>query len=192
MGAANGIVAGQAGPPGSELAQDGARPASCARGDPGRAQLPSDMPAAHTARQPAQPVTVPSHLAVVLGGPARSPRAYRVEAPGRLLRVWALLSAGSEELHQVQLPPAALPRLQRQLRAATTELQRSLSPALAGELSRLLRHDGTEPVTIGKLRIEYATVLGWTGGLVIAMLNQLEQHNAAAIQAAARPASASS
>jgi len=34
-----------------------------------------------------------------------------VQAPDRLLRVWALLSAASEELHKVKLPRAAVPLL---------------------------------------------------------------------------------
>jgi hypothetical protein len=118
-------------------------------------------------------VAVPSRPAVVRDGQAGSPRDCRIEAPDRLLRVWALLSASSEELHKVSLPPAALPRLQRQLRAATAELQRSVSPTLAAELGRLVRCDG--PPTAGELRIEYASLLGWTGGLVISMLEQLEQ-----------------
>ncbi len=69
-------------------------------------------------------VTVPVRPAVVLGGPAGSPCACRVEEPDRLLRVWGMLSASS-----------------------------------------------------GELRIEYASLVGWASGLVIAMLDQLHGGN---------------
>jgi Protein of unknown function (DUF2587) len=131
--------------------------------------------------QPGRPtavtVTVPSRPAVVLRGPAGSPSACRVEGPARLLRVWGMLSAASEELHKVKLPPRAVTRLQRQLKAAIAELEQSVSPALVGELNYLTRQNGTAPATISELRIEYATLLGWTSGLVIAMLDQLQQGN---------------
>jgi hypothetical protein len=110
---------------------------------------------------------------IELGGPAGTPRACRVEDPGRLLRVWALLNAASEELHQAGMPPAAVAMLHRKLQDDMSELQRSLSPELAGELGRLMSQDDTAPATADELRIEYATLLGWTGGLVVAMLDQL-------------------
>ena len=55
-----------------------------------------------------------------------------------------------------------------------------MSPALRGELDHLTRHDGTVPATTSELRIEYASLVGWTGGLVIviAMLDQLQQGSA--------------
>jgi proteasome activator-like protein len=138
--------------------------------------------AAQPRYQPAGPtavaVTVPSRPVVVLGGPAGSPCACRVEEPDRLLRVWGMLSAGSEELHKVTLPPRAVARLQEQLKTATAELEQSVSPALAGELDDLTRHNGTVPATLSELRVEYASLLGWTSGLVIAMLGQLQQSNA--------------
>jgi hypothetical protein len=138
----------------------------------------SGAKAGNSGRQPAglTTVMVPSRPAVVLGGPAGSPSAYRVEEPGRLLRVWGMLNAASDELHNVKLQPGAVPRLQRQLKAAIAELRRSVSPALAGELDRL-RRDDTAPATTGELRIVYATLLGWTGGLTVAMLDQLQQGN---------------
>jgi Bacterial proteasome activator len=139
----------------------------------------SGAKAGQSGRQPAglTTVMVPSRPAVVLGGPAGSPSACRVEEPDRLFRVWGMLNAASDELHKVELQPGAVPRLQRQLKAAIAELQRSVSPALAGELDRLTRPDDTAPATTGELRIVYAALLGWTGGLVIAVLDQLQQGN---------------
>ena len=122
-------------------------------------------------------VTVPTHPVVVFGGPAGASDACRVEEPDRLLRVWGMLSAASEELHKVELPPEAMARLQRQLKTATAELEQSVSPALAGELDYLTRENDTIPATTGELRIEYASLLGWTSGLVIAMLDGLHQGN---------------
>jgi hypothetical protein len=92
--------------------------------------------------------------------------------------MWALLSAADEELHQVKLPPGALPRLQRQLETARAELERSVSPTLADELHHLTTWD-EGPQGPDELRVECAALLGWAGGLVIAMLTQLE---AAAVQ----------
>jgi proteasome activator-like protein len=126
-------------------------------------------------------VMVPSRPAVVLGGLAGSPCAYRVEEPDRLLRVWGMLSAASDELHKVKLPPEAVAGLQRQLKAAIAELERSVSPALAGELDYLTRQNDTTLATASELRVEYASLLGWTGGLVIAMLDQLLQGNVGVI-----------
>ena len=141
----------------------------------------SGAAAAQPGRQPAGPTavtaTVPSRPVVMLGGPAGSPCAYRVEEPDRLLRVWGMLSAASDELHKVKLPSGAVARLQQQLKATIAELEQAISPALAGELDHLTRH-GTVPATTSELRIEYASLLGWTGGLVIAMLDRLQQDNA--------------
>ncbi|MGE5291155.1 MAG: hypothetical protein ACM3ML_28945 [Micromonosporaceae bacterium] len=58
------------------------------------------------------------------------------------------------------------------LEAASAELERSVSPQLAQELHRLVRWDEAT-AGIGELRIEYASVLGWTSGLVITMLKKL-------------------
>jgi len=118
-------------------------------------------------------VTVP-RLAVVLGRPADASRICRVDAPGRVLRIWALLYHADDELHQASLPPAAAPRLQRQLDALTGELERSVSPELAGELRHLIRHSQAAAPTADELRVEYASLLGWTGALVIEMLSQIE------------------
>ncbi len=121
------------------------------------------------------PVVPGSSLVVVPGSPAEARRGYRVQAPGRVLRMWSLLSAADGELHQVQLPPGAAARLYRQLQAVTAELERSVSPALAGELHDLTRCGGIAAPTAADLRAEYATVLGWAGGLVIGMLSQIEE-----------------
>lgn len=106
--------------------------------------------------------------------------------------MWGALSAASDELHKVKLQPGALPRLQRQLQAATAELRRPVSPALAGELDRLTHQGGIAPATTGELRIEYATLLGWTGGLVITMLDQLQQGGADTIAQPSPPARSTS
>jgi len=120
-----------------------------------------------------QAVTAP-RLAVVLGRPADASSICRVDAPGRVLRIWALLNDADKELHQVSLPPAAAPRLQRQLNALTGELEPSVSPALAGELRHLIRKGQAAAPTADELRVEYASLLGWTGALVIEMLSQIE------------------
>ena len=120
-----------------------------------------------------QAVTAP-RLAVVLGRPADASRICRVEAPGRVLRIWELLIHADDELHQASLPPAAAPRLQRQLDALTGELERSVSPALAGELRHLVRHSQAAVPTADELRVEHASLLAWTGALVIEMLSQIE------------------
>jgi proteasome activator-like protein len=118
-------------------------------------------------------VTAP-RLAVVLGRSADASRICRVDAPGRVLRIWALLYHADDELHQASLAPAAAPRLQRQLDALTGELERSVSPELAGELRHLIRHSQAAAPTADELRVEYASLLGWTGALVIEMLSQIE------------------
>ena len=51
--------------------------------------------------------------------------------------MWCLLNAAHQELHQVRLPPQAAPRLQHLLEAVRADLERSVSPALAGELRHL-------------------------------------------------------
>ena len=79
-----------------------------------------------------------------------------------------------------------------QLSVLTAELERSLSPALAGELHHLVgRKAGTE-LTAAELRVEYATVLAWTIGLVIGILTELEVASAGTARAASRPQPAAS
>ncbi len=149
----------------------------------------TQAPAAGAGRRPPRHLTVqvPVHPAIELDGPTGSPQACRVEAPGRLMRVWAMLSAAGQELHQVKPPPAAVARLRRQISDITAELKSSLSPALADELDRLVPQGGAGPATLQELRIEYATLLGWTAGLVIAMLDQLERRDPGTISAATPP-----
>jgi proteasome activator-like protein len=129
---------------------------------------------AGTAQQQAGQRTAVSRLAVVLDGPTAVPPTCRVEAADRVLRVWALLSAAHEELHQVMLPPGAVARLQRQLEVVRSELEQSVSPALADELSRLLRLPGATPATADELRTQYAGLLGWVSGVVLGMLSRVE------------------
>jgi proteasome activator-like protein len=189
MGAANGISAGHDGSPGT-----GQVPGSAPR-ETSAVRARAGGPARRTAGQwPADltMVRVPEHMKIVLDGPVESPHACRVDDPGRLLRVWALVNAASRELHQAGIPQAAVATLQRQLRADASELQRSLSPELAAELGRLMRHDDAVPVGADELRVEYATLLGWLGGVVIAMLDQLEQCGASAAAAAESQESGSS
>jgi hypothetical protein len=117
-------------------------------------------------------------VVVALGRSARGGTAYRVESPDRVLRLWALLNGAGNELHLQALPPESLARVQLMLQAVRAELERSVSPALAGELDQLLDFSGAEP-DAAEVRIEYASLLGWVGGLVIGMLGQLEaaQHD---------------
>jgi hypothetical protein len=117
---------------------------------------------------------VPLSLAVVMGKAADASRICRVDAPDRVLRVWAMLSSVSGELRQASLRPEARARLQLQLGAFTAELERSLSPALAGELHRIIDRDKDTELTADELRVEYATLLAWTIGLVIGMLSQID------------------
>jgi hypothetical protein len=142
--------------------------------------------------QSAAGAVTPPRLAVIVGRPADASRVCRVDAPGRVLRIWAMLASAGDELHQANLRPEAVPRLQRQLDALTAELERSLSPALAGELHHLVgRKAGTE-LTADELRVEYATLLSWTIGLVIGILTELEQASAKTLRAASRPQPATS
>lgn len=137
---------------------------------------------AERGRAPGVRVAAAPRLAVVLPGPADASHICRVDAPDRVLRIWALLNDAGNELHQVQLPPPAAARLQRQLDALTAELARSLSPALAGELHHLIPRSGAAAPTADELRVRYASLLGWTGGLVIEMLGQIEVASAKAAQ----------
>jgi hypothetical protein len=142
--------------------------------------------------QPDAGVVTPPRVAVIMGRAADASRVCRVDAPDRVLRIWAMLASASDELHQASLRPGAVARLQRQLDALTAELERSLSPALAGELHHLVdRKAGTE-LTAAELRVEYATLLSWTIGLVIGFLTQLEVASAKTLRAASRPQPATS
>lgn len=123
--------------------------------------------------QASERATPAPRLVIALDGPVTGRGACRVEAPDRVLRMWAVLSATDGELHQPTLTPAALPRLQRSLQAVRKVLDRSVSAPLAEELHHLLRPRATSPVS-DELRIECASLLGWTGGLVLGILEQVE------------------
>jgi len=112
-------------------------------------------------------------VVVLLGGPAGARRACRVEAPSRVLRLWFLLNATDRELHQATLPPEAAPRLAHLLDTVRADLEKSVSPALADELRQLTGWP-TGARGLDELRVECVSLLGWTGGLVLAMLGQLE------------------
>lgn len=116
----------------------------------------------------------PCRFAVMLGGSAGTGRGYRVDAPDRVHRIWALLSSADTELRQVTVPPEVTARLGRQLDAIRAELARSLSPALAGELHNLTGPGNAAGATADELRVQYASLLGWTSGLVAEILSQLE------------------
>jgi len=128
-----------------------------------------------------------SCLAVVMDRPADATRICRVDAPDRVLRIWAMLRNADEELHQASLRPEMTARLQRQLDALTAELEKSLSPALAGELHRIIDRDTDTELTAGELRIEYAALLAWTIGLVIEILTRLEAAGAKTARPGPRP-----
>jgi Protein of unknown function (DUF2587) len=125
--------------------------------------------------EPAQP---PARLAVIIGGEPGQISECRIDDPGQVMRAWSMLNASNQELHQVSLPAEAESRLGRQLQALAAELERSLSPALTAELERLLRPGRPEEMTPAELRVEYAAVLGWTGGLIVAILTQLDKASA--------------
>ena len=114
-----------------------------------------------------QPDSTAPRLVVVLARDGGESRVCRVDAPDRVLRIWALLNNASEELRQVDLPAGAAERLERQLGAFTAELERSVSPALGRELHELFPPREASAATARELRIEYAGLLGWVGSLVI-------------------------
>jgi len=137
--------------------------------------------------QPDAGVVTPPRLAVTMGHTADASRVSRVDEPDRVLRIWAMLASASDDLHQASLRPGEVARLQRQLDALTAELERSLSPALASELHHLVRWEAGAELTADELRVEYATLLAWTIGLVIGILSQIEAAGAKAARAASRP-----
>ena len=144
---------------------------------------PADQPE----MEPDVQAVSPPSLAVVMGKPTDVSRICRVDAPDRVLRIWAMLRNADGELHQASLRPEMTARLQRQLDTLTAELERSLSPALAGELHRIIDRDKDTELTAGELRVEYAALLAWTIGLVIEILTQLEAADAKIARPGPRP-----
>jgi hypothetical protein len=63
-------------------------------------------------------------VVVVLGRTAPGGKAYRVESPDRVLRMWALLNEAGSELHAQALPPQSLARIQRRRRASAVRAPR--------------------------------------------------------------------
>lgn len=111
----------------------------------------------------------PRRFVVIVGEPADVGSAFRIEEPDRLLRIWLLLQATSEQLDRATLPPEGIPGLQRQLRAIRRELERAVSSPLAAELRRILPSDDAAPSAVA-LRIECAVLSSWAGSLVVQML----------------------
>lgn len=143
-------------------------------------------PAGPAGQQEAEAVT-PLRLAVVMDRPADASRICRVDAPDRVLRIWAMLGNADGELHQASLRPEMTARLQRQFDALTAELERSLSPALASELHHIIDRDEDTELTTDELRVEYATLLAWIVGLVIEILTQLDAAGAKVTRPGPRP-----
>jgi hypothetical protein len=118
--------------------------------------------------QAAEPVR---RFAVIIGEPADG-SACRIEAPGRLLRVWSLLQATYEQMDRAALPPGAMSKLGRQLQAIRHELESTVSPPLAAELRRTAPAPDDAPSEAG-LRIECAVLTSWTSSLTMQMLANL-------------------
>jgi hypothetical protein len=115
---------------------------------------------------------LPRAIIIVVGRSAETGAIYRVEAPDRVLRMFAMLTAVRDELDLGTVPPEGQARIHGLLAIVRSELERSVSPALAGELRDLVRLGDAVPGT-AELRVEYASLLGWTSGLVVAMFDQL-------------------
>ncbi len=134
---------------------------------------PVERPDAASGQQAENHAATPvRRLAIVVGEPAGD-SGCRIEAPGRLLRVWSLLQATHDQIEHAALPPEGMPRLQRQLQAIRRELENTVSPPLAAELRRIAPPPDEEPSAAG-LRIECAVLTNWTGSLTMQMLSTLE------------------
>ncbi len=129
---------------------------------------------ASTVRPGEARTAVPAYPVIVALGPlAGSGKTYRVESPGRLMRIYAMLSEASEEIRSPGLPPGSLAWAQQLLEAACAEIERAVSPALTAELHQLCGSWVADPGAT-EVRIEYAGLLGWLSGLVVAMVTELE------------------
>ena len=144
--------------------------AAAADRQPGR----MDGSEAASGRQAESAVAAPvGRFAVIVGDGAGDSSAWRIEAPGRLLRLRSLLNATHEQIARAALSPEGVPKLQRQLQAIRSELENTVSPPLATELRRILPARDEAP-SAGALRIECAALLSWVDSLVIQMLSELE------------------
>jgi Protein of unknown function (DUF2587) len=112
-------------------------------------------------------------FAVVVGEGADGGPAFRIEAPGRLLRIRSLLDRTYEQIDRADLPPEGMPPLQRQLQTIRRELEDTVSPPLAAELRRILPSQNEAP-SAGALRIECTVLLSWADSLTMQMLTTLE------------------
>jgi Bacterial proteasome activator len=121
-------------------------------------------------------------VVIVVGRSARAGTVYRVEAPDRVLRMFGMLTAARDELDLTALPPRGRVRVQQLLEGVRAELDRSVSPALSDELHSLVFATQAEP-SADELRLEYASLLGWASGLVVAMLDQLPMPAAPVVSA---------
>lgn len=130
-------------------------------------------PDAASRRRAADDTAVPERGFTVTIGERAGGLAYRVEAPGRLLRIWSLLQATHEEIDHATVPPERVSALQRQLRAIRCELEDTISPALVTELRRIAPPSEDAP-SAARLRIECAILTSWTGALTIEMLDTIE------------------
>ncbi len=137
---------------------------------------------ATTVRPGGAPTGVPAYpLVVALGPLAGSGKAYRVQAPGRVIRVYAMLCEASEELRSPDPPPESLAQAQHLVEVARAEIERSVSPALAAEL-RQLCGSGAAAAGAAEVRLEYSGLLGWLSGLVVAMATELEAVSATPVR----------
>jgi Bacterial proteasome activator len=128
-----------------------------------------------------------TRVVVALGRPVSGPGAPRVESIERVMRMWEMLNGIGDELKPQTLSPQTMAHLHQLFKDVTAELERSVSPALGQELRHLI--DGTGAHTsASEVRIEYASLLGWLGGLVISMYSQLEDSKRE-LATAAHPAS---
>ena len=132
-----------------------------------------DRPQAAAGRHADSDVATPVRRFAVIVGEGGGGSAWRIEEPGRLLRLQSLLKATYEQIDRAALPPEGMPKLQRQIQAIRRELENTVSPPLAAELRRILPSRDEAP-SAGALRIECAALLNWVNSLAIQMLSVLQ------------------